>query len=162
MKPKFTELDELWSTHANYRDFLKDQIIEQGENYFLEYRAIKAKFGAELPDELLDDIAGHDVYELPLARNRKLITEQWKAFAAGARTGSDIHVFDCCFIQNPVTVGMIKYGSAKEAVLGYVAELAAIAGPLKPLLIYVEQNDLDYSFRKAVQERPAGSQAKSG
>jgi hypothetical protein len=33
-------------------------------------------------------------------------------------------------------------------------DLAAIVEPLNPLLIYVEQNDLEHSFRKAVKERP--------
>ncbi|WP_051505123.1 P-loop NTPase family protein [Paenibacillus durus] len=49
---------------------------------------------------------------------------------------------------------MIKYGAKKEDVISYVIELATIVERLNPLLIYVEQNDLDHSFRKAVKERP--------
>lgn len=62
--------------------------------------------------------------------------------------------FDCCFIQNPVTAGMVKYGADSETVTSYVTGLADIIVPLNPLLIYVTQHDLDHSFRKAVQERP--------
>ncbi len=49
---------------------------------------------------------------------------------------------------------MIKYGAKKAEILSYVKELAAIVERLNPLLIYVEQNDLEQSFRKIVKERP--------
>jgi hypothetical protein len=149
-----TELAELWSTHAKYRDLLSERLIQQGDNYFLEYRKIIQELGANFPDELLGAICRNDIYELPLDRNRELITGRWKAFAESAYKGSDTYVFDCCFIQNPVTVGMVKYGANMEYVKSYVTGLAEIAGPLKPLLIYVAQNDLGFSFRKAVGERP--------
>ncbi|MNI66763.1 hypothetical protein D3C73_1223540 [compost metagenome] len=129
-------------------------MVKQDDNYFLAYRKLKAEYGASFPDELLHASFNNDVYELPLDQNRKLITERWKKFADSALKGSDTFVFDCCFIQNPVTIGMIKYGAQKEDVISYVAELAVIAERLNPLLIYVEQNDLDHSFRKAVAERP--------
>lgn len=148
------ELAELWNTHAKYRDLLSERLVIQGDRYFLEYRKIRQELGTDFPDELLADVSRHDIYELPLEHNRILITERWRRFAADALHSPDTYIFDCCFIQNPVTVGLIKYGAAREAVKSYVAELAAIAEPLKPLLIYVEQNDLDHSFKKAVNERP--------
>lgn len=148
------ELAELWSSQPKYRDLLSERLIKQGDLYFLEYLKVRQELGPDFPDELLEAVFSHDIYELPLDRNRELITERWKTFAENALNGPDTYVFDCCFIQNPVTVGMIKYGAGKEDVKSYVAGLAAITGPLKPLLIYVEQNDLGVSFRKAVKERP--------
>jgi hypothetical protein len=151
---KKNEFDELLSTHEKFRDLLSNSMIKQGNNYFLEYRKIKNEYGSSFPDELLNAVVKYDVYELSLDQNRKLIIERWKKFAESVLNGSDIFVFDCCFIQNPVTMGMIKYGAKKEDVISYVIELATIMEPLNPLLIYVEQNDLDCSFRKAVKERP--------
>ncbi|KWX79599.1 hypothetical protein AMQ84_06560 [Paenibacillus riograndensis] len=148
------EFAELLSTFEKHRDLLSNRVVKQDNNYFLAYRKLKNEYGASFPDELLHASARNDVYELPLDQNRKLIAERWKKFADSALKGSGIFVFDCCFIQNPVTIGMIKYGAQKEDVISYVAELAAIAERLNPLLIYVEQNDLDHSFRKAVAERP--------
>jgi hypothetical protein len=151
---KKNEFDELLSTHEKFRDLLSNSMIKQGNNYFLEYRKIKNEYGSSFPDELLNAVVKYDVYELSLDQNRKLIIERWKKFVESVLNGSDIFVFDCCFIQNPVTMGMIKYGAKKEDVISYVIELATIMEPLNPLLIYVEQNDLDCSFRKAVKERP--------
>ncbi|WP_379147761.1 hypothetical protein [Paenibacillus sp. sgz500992] len=148
------EFDELLGTHEKFRDLLNNRVIKQGSHSFLEYRKIANEYGPDFPDELLQAVAKNDVYELSLAQNRKLITERWKGFSASVLNDSDTFIFDCCFIQNPVTIGMIKYGAQKEDVINYVLELAAIVERLNPLLLYVEQNDLDHSFRKAVKERP--------
>lgn len=149
-----TEWDELLSTYEPYRDLLNTHLIKQDNHCFLEYRKMKNGLEAVIPDELLHVILKKDVYELPLDMNRRLITERWRKFAESTAKGSDIYVFDCCFIQNPVTIGMIKYGAHKTDVADYVGELATIVQELNPLLIYVGQNDLDHSFRKAVSERP--------
>jgi len=149
-----SEFDELLSTHINFKGLLSQHVIRQDNSYFLQYRKIKNEYGSDFPDELLYAVAKNDVYELPLDQNRERVTERWKKFTENALIGSDTFVFDCCFIQNPVTMGMIKYGAKKEDVISYVIELATIVERLNPLLIYIEQNDLDHSFRKAVKERP--------
>lgn len=57
-------------------------------------------------------------------------------------------------LQNPLTVGMIKYGAPKEANTRFVLQLVDRVKELNPVLVYVDQQDVDYSFRKAVTERP--------
>ncbi|WP_042197100.1 hypothetical protein [Paenibacillus camerounensis] len=148
------EFAELQSSFYKYKDFLNDHIIRRDGRCFLEYRKLQQKAGTEFPDELLKAVVQKDIYEIPLDDNRKLITDKWRKFAAEAADGQDTYIFDCCFIQNPVTVGMIKYGADRQTVTSYVTEIAAIIEPLHPLLIYVTQNDIDRSFNKAVRERP--------
>lgn len=151
-KPK--EFDELLRAHEAFSDLLSNRAIKQGNDCFLEYQKIINEYGSSLPDDLLHAVGKNDVYELSLDENRKLITERWRRFTANAWSDPYPFVFECCFIQNPVTMAMIKCGEEKEDVLSYVMELAMIVERLNPLLIYVEQNDLDRSFRKAVKERP--------
>ncbi|MBU9707598.1 hypothetical protein KSP24_11740 [Paenibacillus sp. AK121] len=151
---KKNECDELLNTHEKFKDLLSNLMIKQGNDYILEYRKVKIEYGPNFPDELLHAVFKHDIYELSLDQNRKLITERWMKFADRVLNGADTFVFDCCFIQNPVTMGMIKHDAKKEDVISYVIELEIIVAPLSPLLIYVDQNDLDHSFRKAVKERP--------
>jgi len=105
-------------------------------------------------DELLNSIFKHDVYELPLERNIQLITDKWAEFAEKAMQENKTYIFECCFIQNPITVAMVKYGAQKEIVLDYVMELASIIEPLNPQLFYIVQDDLEFSFKKAIMERP--------
>ncbi|MEF3353274.1 hypothetical protein PV403_08805 [Paenibacillus sp. GYB006] len=148
------EYDELLSTHEEFRNLLNNHTTIQGNDYFLEYRKMVNEYGTSIPNELVQAMFKNDIYELSLDQNRKLIIERWRQFSERILNGPDIYVFECCFIQNPVTMGMIKYGAKKEDVISYVIELATIVEKLNPLLIYVEQSDLDYSFRKAVKERP--------
>lgn len=148
------EFDELLSTHEKFSELLRNRMIKNGHNYLLEYRKIINEGKLIFPDEFMHTIVKKDIYELSLEQNRELITKRWREFTESALMGSDTFIFDCCFIQNPVTIGMIKYDANKEEILSYVKELAAIVERLNPLLIYIEQNDLDHSFRKIVKERP--------
>lgn len=115
---------------------------------------IKSVMGEEFPDELLTAISKKDVYELPLDQNIAVITESWEKFAKQAEAEEKIYVFECSFIQNPVTVGMVKYGASDEVTIDFVKRLAEAVKTLNPLLVYVRQDDIDKSFRKAVTERP--------
>ncbi|MEK4330533.1 hypothetical protein MKZ24_30895 [Paenibacillus sp. FSL R7-0297] len=148
------EYDDLLSDYEEFRDLLSPYTWNQENSYFVEYRKLINEHCSSIPNEMLDTLVKHDVYELPLDRNRELITAKWKQFAERALNGADLYIFDCCFIQNPVTMGMIKHDAAKEDITNYVVELAAISEALNPLLIYVDQNDLEYSFGKAFEERP--------
>lgn len=148
------EWDELLSSFEHISQLIDDRMIRQGSNCLLAYRKLQNEVGSILPDDFLQACAAKDVYELPLAQNRQLIVERWKQFTEHAAQGSDAYVFECCFIQNPVTIGMIKYDADQEDVISYVLELASVVEKLNPLLIYVDQNDLGLSFRKAVDERP--------
>ncbi|NHM32154.1 hypothetical protein [Neobacillus terrae] len=107
------------------------------------------------PKELSEHLSKKDIYELPFKQHVRLITQKWQGFTAKALNEDKIYIFECCFIQNPVTTGMVKHGEANEAVLNYIDELATIIEPLNPLLIYVDQQDIERSFKKAIQERPS-------
>mgnify|MGYP001283810845 CR=1 FL=1 len=151
-KEEYAEM--LNALEHSFRALINERTTRIGDNCFLEYRKLFDELGSSVPDALRQACAVRDIYELSLDQNRQLIVDRWKQFVECAVHGSDVYVFECCFIQNPVTIGMIKYDAETEDVISYVLELASAAEKLNPLLIYVEQNDLDYSFRKAVDERP--------
>lgn len=148
------EYDELLGMWADSRHILSPRTTVHDSHYLVEYRKIIDEHGPLIPKEALDWLNRNDVYELPLAQNRELITARWRQFAEKALQGADTYVFDCCFIQNPVTVGMIKHGAAEEDIVSYTLELEAITAGLNPLLMYIDQDDLELSFRKAVRDRP--------
>jgi hypothetical protein len=127
--------------------FLDDTLIrKEGKDYLIPYRKLN-----DLPDELHGLLTKKDIYELPIEKNQELIINSWGRFA---ETASGIHIFECCFIQNPVTVGRIKNGVSDELVMDYVNSLAKKVSALKPLLIYINQDNLEATFAKAVEERP--------
>ncbi|QOR65942.1 hypothetical protein IM538_19380 [Cytobacillus suaedae] len=148
------EFEELLSCHENFKELFLSWVIKKENGYFLPYQKIKNDVGESIPTNLYNEIYQRDIYELPLEQNIEVIIENWKSFAQNAESGNKVYIFECCFIQNPLTVGMVKYNAKKETIVNYVMGLAQSVEGLNPILLYVDQADLDYSFKKAVQERP--------
>ncbi len=148
------EFDELLTKYEDFREVFLSRVTEKENGYFLPYQKIINEINPSFPTELYGEITKRDIYELPLEQNIELITENWKDFAKRATSENKVYIFECCFIQNPITVGMIKYGADKETIINYIKGLAQSIKSLEPILLYVDQADLDYSFKKAVQERP--------
>lgn len=146
-RDEFTALLALGDKNTN---LLMETAIMSDSSYFVPYK----KMGAELGDDLLSSINKHDIYELPLELHIELITAKWEAFAKTAIKSNKTYIFECCFIQNPVTMGMVKCGAPKEKVIAYVRSLLEIIKSLNPVLVYVDQDDIEHSFKKAIKERP--------
>lgn len=150
-----TEFSQLLEQYNEVQPILVKHAIERCGGFVLPQYKLKEELDETMvSDSFWDDIWNHDIYELPLEKNIELITDKWQRFVEQAMTGNQTYIFECCFIQNPVTIGMIKYGASQEVVMNYVKRLAEIIEPLNPVLLYVEQQDLSRSFKKAVQERP--------
>ncbi|MEB9685486.1 hypothetical protein BK742_01005 [Bacillus thuringiensis serovar pingluonsis] len=147
------EFDRLLSNSGDFKEVLLKRVLKKESNYLLPYRKIKNEFGDQFSDGLFNDISRNDIYELPFNKNVELIADKWQDFAEIALEDHKIYIFECCFIQNPLTIGMIKYGEQKEKIINYVMKVAKIIENLNPMLFYVEQDDLEFSFRKALKER---------
>ncbi|MBS8266512.1 hypothetical protein DYI25_18995 [Mesobacillus boroniphilus] len=148
------EFKELLEESGSLGKVFQDWVSVKRGRHLLPYMKIKNELGNGFPDELFTAISKKDVYELPLEQNIAVITERWEEFAQQAEAEEKVYVFECCFIQNPLTVGMIKYGASDEVTIDYVKKLAKAVKTLNPVLVYVNQDDIDKSFRKAVAERP--------
>lgn len=151
---KEEDFEELLTESGNLRKVFQERVIVKRGRYLLPYMKIKNELGNGFPDELFAAISKKDVYELPLEQNIEVISESWEEFAKRAESEEKTYVFECCFIQNPVTVGMVKYGASEELTIEYVKRLAEAVKALNPVLVYVKQDDIEKSFRKAVTERP--------
>lgn len=152
----FTEEDfeDLLTDSGSLRKIFQERVIVKRGRRLLPYMKIKHELGSSFPEELFAAISKKDIYELPLEENIAVITESWEEFAKQAEAEEKVYVFECCFIQNPLTVGMIKYGASDEVTIDYVKKLAEAVKNLNPMLVYVKQDDIGKSFRKAVTERP--------
>ncbi|WP_062050405.1 hypothetical protein [Bacillus sp. JCM 19034] len=147
------ELDEILLKSGNLENVFRDKVTKKGENYLLPYRKIKNEYGLGFSDELLNLVLKNDIYELPFDKNVELIADKWNDFAEIALKDNKVYIFECCFIQNPLTIGMIKCGGRKENVINYVRRLAKIIENLNPMLFYIVQDNLEFSFKKVQKER---------
>ena len=106
------------------------------------------------PEPLLDELRAREVYELPLDRHIRLRRRLWREFVAEAARLDVVHVFECCLIQNPVTVTALRDDAPEELVHSFVAGLVDDAAELDPLVVYLDQTDVDACFERIVRERP--------
>ncbi|MCM3706100.1 hypothetical protein M3205_10145 [Cytobacillus firmus] len=135
---------------SSFRERFAAKSISEDNGFLLPYK----KLGSDIPDAFYEIAFKHDIYELPFEQNIRLITQKWTRFARQAENSKKVHIFECCFIQNPITIGMIKYGAPQTKILDYVLALENSVKKLNPMLIYINQDNVDYSFKKAVKERP--------
>jgi len=142
-----SEFEALCAKNKEFCGVLREQAKRVGDDYFISYRKLNA-------DTLMAQLRPKDVYELPLEKHMAVVRDKWTDFAENAQGQDRTYIFECAFIQNPVTAAMIKYNAPKETVIAYVNELAKLIEPLHPVLVYVDQSDSERSFKKAIQERP--------
>lgn len=148
------ELDQLLSTYEEYAELLKSRVIQNGNDFLVPYQKIKNELGLDELNQLWNEVSQKDIYELPFEQNRRIITDKWDRFQREALISDSIFVFECCFMQNPLTVGTVKYNVQKQEVIDYVMQLGELMKPLHPLFIYIDQPDIRSVFEKAVRERP--------
>lgn len=148
------EYRSLLADHEAYRGLLEEAAFRFGDHLFIPYRKMKNARPDDIPDELVHLLFRNDIYELPLEQNADLIAQKWTHFGAQAGRQQGSWIFECCFLQNPLTVGLVKNNASKETLARYVERLEQAVLGLDPLLIYIDQEDVDRTFRKALEERP--------
>lgn len=149
------EYRELLIEHEQYRSMLEQGTVSRGDHFFIPYRKLREAYGEDFSDELIRVLFHKDIYELPFEQNADLIVEKWIDFAQDAVNRNTTFIFECCFIQNPLTIGIVKNDVPKGAALRYVQRLEQAILKLEPVVIYVDQQDVARTFRKALQERPS-------
>lgn len=148
---EFNILKEAYLTNIDVLNRIK---IKYHNGYIIPYRKAIEEQGISFGYELFNDITKNDIYELPIDIHTELIKSRWNDFVSKYINEDKVVIFECCFIQNPVTVTMIRDNSSKEITINYINKLTEKIMPLDPILIYVDQRFIEKSFNKAVCQRP--------
>ncbi|MTI69187.1 MAG: hypothetical protein FH751_02885 [Firmicutes bacterium] len=152
----FSEVEfyDLLSKYKKERKLIEKIAIKRQEGYYIEYKKRIKSYNDKFSDDLINSFLKHDVYELTLDRHIDILLKSWERFRYNALNEENVYIFDCAFIQNPVTVTMIRDNAEKKVITEYIKELENIIKPLNPILIYLDQDDIRYSFKKVIKERP--------
>ena len=148
------EFKKLLSDYPEYKSLIKKITEKDNKNFYIYYHKSKLKYQDDFPDELYRIISKNDIYELPFKRNKKLIVDNWNKFSKNAASKNEVYIFECCFIQNPVTVSLIRDNNGFEQTYQYIKELLKTIKKLNPILIYIDRDNLDKTFRQIAKERP--------
>jgi len=147
----FNILEKAYSANIDVLNKIK---IKYHKGYIIPYRKAIEEQQISFGDKLLNDITKNDIYELSIDIHTELIISRWNDFVSKYIKEDKVVIFECCFIQNPVTVTMIRDNSPKEITMSYISGLTEKIKPLDPILIYVDQRSIKESFNKAICERP--------
>lgn len=102
---------------------------------------------------LFDKLLRCKIYDfLPWETEKPIMLEKWKSFAEYSVTDT-VYVFNCIFLQNPMCETMMRFGFSKEKSREYITEISEIIKPLKPVIIYLKNNDIRSSVKNASKER---------
>jgi len=148
------DFNMLKQVHSTSKELLNELKVQYYNGYLIPYRKAIEEQHILFEKELFSDITKHDIYELSIDVHTELIVSRWNDFVNNYINKDKIVIFECCFIQNPVTVSMIRNNSSKDVTMSYINRLAGKIMPLDPVLIYIEQDDINVSFNKAISERP--------
>lgn len=149
----YLTMNEWTDFQSKYASLDVSRFAEVFNDYVLvSYRQWQSE--QDIPEAALAFLQVRDIYELPFELHQSLIFKKWEVFVAQALTTDTTYVFECCFLQNPLTMGLIKYDLPKATLRAYIERIATIIAPLQPVLVYVDQKDVEKSFRKALNERP--------
>lgn len=109
--------------------------------------------------KMFQQLLPYKIYDgLPWQTERPLMLEKWRQFVTEAKQDTR-YVFNCVLLQNPMCETMIRFGFAQEESAAYINAIAEIVEPLKPVVIYLKNNDIAASVRKAAPERPGWLEA---
>lgn len=85
-------------------------------------------------------------------QEKKLILEKWNSFVNNYDENT-IYIFNCIFLQNPMSETMMKFGLSYNDSLDYISRISEIIKPLNPIIIYIDELNVKSSIDKVVEER---------
>lgn len=133
---------------------LQSQAIQEREGYFFRYRTFQQCY-PEAPETLISALAQYEIYELPVPKFQRLLLQRWQHFAETAAEGETVYIFECCFLQNPLTMLLGRHDEPVPVAESFILELADIVQGLRPCLFYLHPGDVRATLTQIAQERPS-------
>lgn len=104
--------------------------------------------------EQFQQLLKYKIYDaLPWETEMPLMLEKWQQFVREAENDTT-YVFNCVLLQNPMCETMMRFGFSEEMSKRYIEKIAQIIHPMNPLVIYLKNEEIAESVRKAAAERP--------
>lgn len=144
------DFETLKQGNLEKKDILDNVKVPYCDGLLIPYRKVMEELC--LGERLIREIVRNDIYELSLDLHMKLVLSRWSEYVK-AKQDYTVIIFECCFIQNPATVTMIRDNAEKNITIEYINSLAKLVETMEPILIYVDQKDISKSFNKAKGER---------
>lgn len=105
-------------------------------------------------DSEQEQLLPYKIYDfLPWETEKTLMLEHWKDFAQRAIQEDGIYVFNCVFLQNPMCETMMRFNLPQEQIYEYIDQINQIISPLEPMIVYLENDDVEKQIQETAKER---------
>ncbi len=118
----------------------------------------KSEYGLVVPlsafsGEMFDELLKYKLYDfLPWETEYPVMLGKWRSFTECSDVNT-VYVFNCVFLQNPMCETMMRFGFPLTMSKEYISKIADIIKPLNPVIIYLKNDDIIDSVKKAACER---------
>ena len=107
-----------------------------------------------IPTEALEGYLSHKIYDgLPWHIEAPLMLDKWRQFVREADPDT-LYVFNCVLLQNPMCETMMRFNLPEEVSAAHIHAIAEIIAPMDPTVVYLHNDDITDSVRRAAAERP--------
>ncbi len=148
------EYRDLLAAHPGDRPLLEQAKQELHGDIFIGYRLLQAELGDMVPPALIEELRKYEVYELSAAKFQRGTAQHWADFAAQAAGEPFTYVFECCFLQNPLTTLIARHNLEPEGAARHVLGTAQNVKSLEPVIIYLDPPDIRQTLVSVAQSRP--------
>lgn len=108
---------------------------------------------SEFQGDLFERLIQYKIYDfLPWETEKPVMLDKWREFANN-RKPDEKYVFNCVLLQNPMCETMMRFGFSREKSAEYIGEICGIIKPMNPAVVYLRNDDIGESVKKAVSER---------
>jgi len=149
------QYEEIKAQFPQQAAFLDQYVTVQGRDYFFSYRQIEHEDREQIPPALIDALAYFEIYELPIEKFRRLLLQRWQSFADHAAHENRIYIFECCFLQNPLTMYLGRNAESVVSSQTFILKIAESIRILNPYLIYLYPENVEATLRSVARTRPS-------
>lgn len=112
-----------------------------------------------VPPEMLDAYLPHKIYDgLPWRIEAPLMLDKWRQFVHEAENDT-VFIFNCVLLQNPMCETMMRFNMTEAESAEHIRAIADIIAPMEPTVVYLHNDDIEDSVRRAAAERPGWLEA---
>ncbi|MBN1921478.1 MAG: hypothetical protein JW892_09550 [Anaerolineae bacterium] len=149
-----TEYGDLLAQFPQHKAFLAQHARQEDGEVFFSYRRMQHECATCAPNALFEALARFEIYELPAQKHQDLLRRRWEKFATQAAREESTYVFECCFLQNPITTLLARHNLAEKQIYHHILALARSIQPLQPKLVYLARRDVSATLEAVRRERP--------
>ena len=145
---------ELRSQFPAQVEYLAKNVQKRVSDYFFSYCTMQQESEGNMPEALFKALACFEIYNLSVEKYQRLLLQHWQDFALRAASQDNIYVFECSFLQNPITTLLARHNLLLEKVHEYILNLSAAIALLDPKMIYLEQKNVRRTLENIRAQRP--------